>query len=133
GNTPGPIIATLSAGSLPIMAFDRTSLQFSAPSDGTKFTSEPSPQAVQLTQTGTGTVTWTAAASVPWLTVSPASGSGPATLSMSVRFDGNLAATQTGIINFTFNGASSAGPISATLKVRPPLAVDKTSIRFGAM
>ncbi len=41
-------------------------------------------QVVRLTQSGRGTVTWTATSNQPWLQVSPASGSGSANLSVSV-------------------------------------------------
>jgi hypothetical protein len=66
------------------MTLDKTSLRFAAATNGTTFLSQTAPQAVRLTQTGAGTVTWTATSNQPWLQVSPASGSGSATLSINV-------------------------------------------------
>ena len=66
----------------PAMALDKTKLTFGAVTSGTAFLFKTSAQAVRLTQSGNGNVTWTATSNQPWLQVSPASGSGSATLSI---------------------------------------------------
>ena len=66
------------------MALDKTSLRFGAVTTGAAFVSQTAAQVVRLTQSGAGTVTWTATPNQPWLQVSPASGSGSADLSISV-------------------------------------------------
>jgi hypothetical protein len=110
--------ATLTVTAAPTMSLDKTSLAFSAVSSGAAFTSRTSAQAVRLTQTGAGTVTWTAASTAPWLVVSPASGSGSATLTISTQFASGLITSQTGNINLTFAAASNtAGPINVTLNL----------------
>ena len=110
--------ATLIVGPPPTVALDRTSLNFGAASTGAAFTSRTSAQAVRLTQSGAGTVTWTATSSAPWLLVSPASGSGSATLSISTQFVFGLSPSQTGNVTLTFSGAgNTAGPIAVTLSV----------------
>jgi hypothetical protein len=107
--------ATLTV-SLPTMSFNRTSLRFSAVTTGSAFSSSTPPQTVRLSQSGTGTVTWTAASNVPWLVVSPSSGTGGTTLTIATQFAPGLAASQTGQITFTFSGAgNTAGPIIVTL------------------
>jgi hypothetical protein len=101
----------------PAMSLDKTSLIFGAVNTGAAFSSQTGPQTVRLTQTGAGAVSWTAASTTPWLLVSPASGSGSATLTISVQFAAGLGATQNGSITLTFSGAgSTAGPITVTLK-----------------
>ena len=98
------------------MALDKTSLVFSAVNNGAAFTAQTSAQTVRLTQTGAGTVTWTAASTTPWLVVSPTSGSGSATLTISTQFASGLTASQTGSVTLTFTGAgNTAGPITVTL------------------
>ncbi len=49
------------------MALDKTSLRFGAVTTGANFTSQTAAQQVRLTQSGAGTVTWTATPNQPWL------------------------------------------------------------------
>ncbi len=74
----------------PTMTLDKTSLRFGAVTNGAAFVSQTAAQVVRLTQTGAGTVTWTATSNQPWLQISPASGSGSADLSVSVVSVGGL-------------------------------------------
>jgi hypothetical protein len=114
----GEIRGQIAAG--PTVALDRTALQFAAASSGVAFTSQTSSQVVRLTQTGAGSVTWTATPSAPWLVVSPTSGSGSATLTVSTQFVSGLSSSQTGNVNLAFSGAgNTAGPIAVTLTVSP--------------
>src|SRR5439155_21371447 len=92
---------------LPRIAIDKTSLRFAAVTTGTAFSSRTAAQTVRLTQTGAGTVTWTAASTMPWLVVSPASGSGPAILTISPQFASGLTDQQTGRINLTLTGSGN--------------------------
>ena len=106
----------------PVMALDKTSLRFGAVTSGAAFLSQTAAQVVRLTKTGSGTVTWTAASSQPWLQVSPASGSGAADLSVSVVSAGGLPPNGivSAAITLTFVGASnSPGPINVTLALFP--------------
>jgi photosystem II stability/assembly factor-like uncharacterized protein len=105
---------------LPTTALDRTALVFSALTSGAAFTAQTSAQTVRLTQTGAGSMTWTATSNKPWLTVTPASGSGSAALSIAVKFDSSVAAagTATGTITLALTGAAnSVGPVNVTLTV----------------
>jgi photosystem II stability/assembly factor-like uncharacterized protein len=100
----------------PTMALDRTSLVFGAVTAGAAFTSQTPAQTVRLTQAGVGPVTWIATSTTPWLVVSPTSGTGPATLTISAQFASGLAASQTGGISLSLTGASNTvGPIGVTL------------------
>ena len=84
--------------------------------------SQTAAQVVRLTQSGAGTVTWTATSNQPWLQVSPASGSGSANLSVSVVSVGGLpvGSTVTGAITLALTGASNTpGPITVSLNLVP--------------
>ena len=102
----------------PLMTLDKTSLRFGAVTTGTTFVSQTASQVVRLTQSGAGSVTWTATPSQAWLQVSPASGSGSADLSISVVSVPGLpvGSSVAGAITLTVTGASNApGPIAVTL------------------
>jgi alpha-tubulin suppressor-like RCC1 family protein len=116
----------------PTMAVDRTSLAFSAVSSGTAFTAQTPEQPVHLTQTGPGSLSWTATTTVPWLMVSPPSGSGPARLTISARFVSGLTSSQTGSVQLTFTGASNtAASVAVTLTVASNTA--PASLPFGTL
>ena len=100
------------------VSLNRTALRFAATSSGTAFVNQTPSQTVRIGKSGTGTVTWTAASSASWLTVSPASGSAPAVLTIGTQFATGLSTSQTGTITLTFTGAANtAGPINVTLAV----------------
>jgi Viral BACON domain len=103
----------------PTMTLDKTSLTFGAATTGAAFATQTAAQVVRVTQTGAGTVTWTATSNQPWLSVSPASGTGSATLTINVLFSSSVAAagTATGAINLAFAGAANtAGPVAVSLR-----------------
>jgi glucose/arabinose dehydrogenase len=102
----------------PTMSVDKPALAFGAVSTGGAFSSQTGTQPIRLTQSGAGTVTWTASSNVPWLVVSPTSGSGTGTLNASVQFVSGLGASQTGTITLAFTGAGlTPAPIQVTLNV----------------
>lgn len=118
GASGSPVTFSAFGVTVPTMSIDKPSLVFGAIDAGTGFSTQTSTQTVRLTQTGTGAVTWTAAPTVPWLTVSPASGSGAATLSVAAQFVTNLAASQAGAVTLTSTGAGNTiAPIADDLAV----------------
>jgi hypothetical protein len=127
------IVYPAPAPSGPSMALDVTTVRFGAVTAGGSFTWRTSSQPVRLTQTGSGTVTWTATSTRPWLQVSPASGSGPATLTLTVLPDANLPATGIvdGAVIFTYSGASNApGPVLVRLNL---IAMGQSSSPIGTV
>ena len=92
-------------------------LQFSYVAGGTA----PAAQSIQITNSGSGTLAWTATASDSWLGVSPASGTAPLTLSITVSPASLSAGTYTGSVQITSSGASNT-PLSipVTLTVTQP-------------
>ena len=114
--------ALLTVRTLPLVVFDRTALRFGAVTNGGAFVAQTAAQVIRLMQSGNGTVTWTATPNQPWLRVSPASGTGSATLAVSVVASVGLPASGAvgASITFTFSGASnSPGPIIVTLTLVP--------------
>jgi uncharacterized protein (TIGR03437 family) len=90
-----------------VIAAAPSSLQFAYTAGG----AVPAAQSIQITNTGTGTLTWTAAASDSWLSVTPASGTAPTTLSVSVSPAALSAGTYNGTVTITASGASNS-PLS---------------------
>jgi hypothetical protein len=106
----------------PTMALDKTAVRFGATTSAGALVAKTSAQVVRLSQSGAGTVTWTATASRPWLQVSPSSGTGPANLLLSVSSSAVLPASgiADGAVIFTFSGASNApGPVAVRLTLIP--------------
>jgi uncharacterized protein (TIGR03437 family) len=104
------------------LAVAPTSLQFAATVGG----AAPAAQSIQIANKASGTLTWTATASVKpsagssanWLSVSPASGTGPSTLAVSISPTGLSAGTYTGNIQITAAGAAgSPAAVPVTLVV----------------
>lgn len=91
-----------------------SSLQFNYTLGGTA----PDSQTVQITNSGSGTLAWTATASDAWLSVSPASGTAPSTLTISVSPSGLSAGTYNGTVQVASTGASNTPQtIAVTLTV----------------
>jgi IPT/TIG domain len=109
--------------SQPTMEVDRASLNFGAVNSGTAFTSQSPAQTVNIAQIGTqNPVTWTATSDLPWLTVSPTSGSGPAALSIGVQYASTVppagSASVSGAITVTYTGSATAtSTVSARLNL----------------
>ncbi len=100
----------------------------------------PSAQSIQIMNSGSGTLAWTASASTSssgatWLNVSPASGTATSTLSISVAPAGLSAGTYTGSVQITSAGASNTPlsvPVTLTVTQTPPsLAVAPQALTFN--
>jgi hypothetical protein len=77
----------------PTIALNPTSMVF----NGTIGTANPASQALAITNTGAGTLSWTAITNQPWLSVNPTSGSGNGNPNVSVNLTG-LASGTHGVI-----------------------------------
>jgi outer membrane protein assembly factor BamB len=96
----------------PILGLSPKSLTFSATAGG----ANPAPQSVNVTNQGAGSLTFSATPNAGWLTVTPTTGSAPATLSVQPNISGLAAGTYTGTITVTPN-SGAAQTISVTLTV----------------
>ena len=101
----------------PAIGVSPTSLSFTATAGG----SNPANQTVSITNTGGGTLNWTASSNASWLSVSPASGTAPSTLTAAVNISGLAAGTYNGTITISATGATNS-PVSVpvTLTVNNP-------------
>ncbi|MFL6216196.1 MAG: S8 family serine peptidase [Blastocatellia bacterium] len=95
GNTGSPINPTIGVSP--------SSLSFSATAGG----SNPASQSLSITNTGGGTLNWTASANQTWLGVSPTSGTAPSATTVSVNISGLAAGTYNGAITISATGATN--------------------------
>ena len=130
-NTPQviPVSLMLSPAptSSPVISLNVTSLTFT----GTSGASNPSAQSFTISNTGTGTMTWTAGDNATWLTLSPASGTNTGTVAAAVNLTGLSAGTYSGTIIVSATGATSKTlPVSFT--VNPPTTGGTISLTWSA-
>jgi uncharacterized protein (TIGR03437 family) len=98
----------------PSISLSSTQLRFSYTVGG----AAPATQTVSVTNSGGGTLTWSATSGASWLTVSPASGTGSGTLTLGINTAGLAAQTYNGAITVTASGAAnSPQTIAVTLTV----------------
>lgn len=105
-------ITIMAAAPTAALAATPTSLQFSYTLGG----AVPSAQSIQIANSGTGTLNWTATSNQSWLTVSTASGTAPSTLSVSVSPASLSAGSYTGTVTITASGVSNS-PISIAISL----------------
>ena len=100
------------SGGLPSVTLDATSLSFGATMRTGSFEAAGGPQTVRLRQNGAGQVAWTASASDPWITVTPASGTGDGDLVIGVRYAPGLptAGDVRGVVVIDATGAANTPP-----------------------
>ncbi len=99
---------------IPTIALSRTVLNFGAERYG-----PPTPaQTVLLSNAGQGTLTWTVAPQVDWISVTPAAGTGDAVLTISINRTNHAPGSYQGMIQAAAGGASNTPqPISVNLNI----------------
>ena len=90
-----------------------------------------------MTNTGGGTLSFTASDDATWLTVTPGSGTAPRDLSVAVNTAGMTAGTYNATVRVESAGVSGSPkliPVTLTLGAAPPpaLSVTPASLSFGA-
>jgi uncharacterized protein (TIGR03437 family) len=99
------------------IALAPASLQFNYAAGG----DSPAAQSVQIANSGTGTLAWTATANQPWLVLSATSGTAPSSLSISIATAGLAAGSYTGTVQIAAAGAGNTPlSIAVTLTVTAP-------------
>jgi hypothetical protein len=93
----------------PALALSTSSVSFSATAGG----SNPAVQTVGISNTGGGTLNWTASSNQGWLAVSPASGSNTGTLTVSANIGSLAAGNYSGTV--TVNSGSGAKTVNVSL------------------
>lgn len=107
-----------SAPPSPTISVSPSSLSFSATQGG----ANPANQTISISNSGGGTLNWTASDDATWLTVSPSSGTAPSTLTASVSISGLAAGTFNATITISATGATNT-PVSVPVT----LTVNSTS------
>ncbi|HSU14349.1 BACON domain-containing protein [Longimicrobium sp.] len=132
--SPRSIPVTLTVSSAPVLGVSATTFSFAALA-GTN----PAAQPVTITNTGGGTLAWSASDDAPWLTVTPASGSlasnAGAQAALSVSTAGLAAGTYHATVTLTAPGAGgSPRALAVTLAVSAPpaVSVNPASLSFSA-
>ena len=119
----------------PILAVSQITLSFSATQGGD---TNPAASAVNVTNTGGGSLSFTASSDSAWLAVTPTSGTAPQALQISAILGTTVAGTYTGHVTVTAAGAqSSPATITVTFNVSPPtappaLSFSPTTLSFAA-
>ncbi|MCS6885943.1 MAG: S8 family serine peptidase [Acidobacteriota bacterium] len=88
----------------PTIGVSPSSLSFSATAGG----SNPASQTLSITNTGGGTLNWSASDNAAWLTLSSTSGTAPSNVTASVNISGLAAGTYNATITITATGATNS-------------------------
>jgi len=128
----------LSPASVPVVSVNPaigaspTSLSFAATQGG----ANPATQTVSISNTGGGTLSWSASDNAAWLTLSPASGTGNGAVTLTATTGTLAAGSYSGAVTMSATGASPVTvPVTftvATASVPPAIGASPTSLSFTA-
>lgn len=132
-NSPQTLTVTLdiTAAPTPTIGLSATTLSFSAVQGGTN----PAAKTITLSNSGTGTLSWTATENSSWLNLSPASGTGAGTITVSVMTTGMTAGTYSAPITIAATGATNTPQtvtVTLTLTAQAAIGLSPTSMGFTA-
>ena len=117
-----PVTFTVAAAPVPpAIGASPTSLSFAATAGG----ANPAAQVLSISNTGGGTLSWSASDTAAWLTLTPASGTGNGTLNANVNTAGLATGTYTSTITVAASGITSRA-VSVTLTVNAPASSSAT-------
>src|SRR5690625_3101373 len=105
---------TITASDDPGLAVSTTQLSATTPAGGTV-----GDLSFEVTNAGSGTLSWTATTDQGWLSVSPSSGTGAGTVTVHVDADGLVEGTHTGTVTVTAPGAGSPVSVGVSVRVLP--------------
>jgi len=122
-----PVTFTVTAA--PAIGASPSSLSFTAKQGG----SNPAAQTLTISNSGGGTLTWTASDNATWLTVSPASGTGNGTVTVSATLSSLATGSHSGTITLNATSASAVTiPVTFTVTAAPTLSVSPSSLTYAA-
>lgn len=130
-NSPRTVAVTYQVTSTPAPVLDvaPASLAFSG-----AVGSSPASQQLNVSNTGGGTLNFTAASNRSWLAVLPGAGTAPAPLTVSVNTAGLSGGIHSGSITVTSSGATGSPrviPVTLTLSNTPSLLASPASLSFA--
>lgn len=125
-------IITAAAQQPPAISLSTTGVNFSYNLGA----SSPASQSITLTNSGGGSLSWSASSSAPWLTISPSSGVGSGALTLGINTTGLIAQTYNGTITVTAPGAANspqtvAVVLTVTATQPPSISLSSTRISFS--
>lgn len=128
-----PVIFTVTAAPVPpAIGASPTSLSFAATQGG----ANPATQTLTISNTGNGTLNWNASDNAAWLTLSPASGTGNGSVTLSVTTGTLAAGSYSGLITLSATGATTVTvPMTLTVTaapVPPAIGASPISLSFAA-
>jgi len=128
-----PVSFTVTAAPVPpAIGASPTSFSFTAQQAG----SNPASQTVSISNTGGGTLSWSASNNAAWLTLSPASGTGNGAMTLTATTGTLTAGSYSGTMTMSAIGASPVTvPVSFTVAaapVPPAIGASPTSLSFAA-
>jgi Viral BACON domain len=116
----------------PAIGVSPTNLSFTA----TQGSANPATQTLSISNTGDGTLSWTAADNTSWLTISPASGTGNGAVMLTVTTGALAAGSYNATVTLNATGAHAVTvPVTftvATASMPPAIGVSPTSLSFTA-
>ena len=124
---------TVAAQAVPVLSVSPATVSFIATQGGT----DPSPATANVTNNGSGTLSFSASSDASWLSVSPSNGNAPQSLQMSAAVGALAAGMYTGHVTVTAAGAQgSPATVTVTFNVSPPpppptLSVSSTAVTLN--
>lgn len=124
----GPLIINHTSGGNPTIVLSRSKLNYGVVQGG----ATTNVQNVIVSNSGTGTLQWTATRSSPWITVSPPSGTGTGTLNIGVDGSGLGPGNYAGTVTVSDPNATNSPSVTVTVVVHegggtnPPFGVIET-------
>ena len=130
GVTTVPVSFTVTAAPVPpAIGASPTSLAFTATQGG----ANPAAQTLSISNTGGGTLTWSASDNAAWLTLSPSTGTGNGTVALNAATGTLTPATYSGTITLSGGGVTPVTvPVSFTISATPAIGASPTTLSFTA-
>ena len=123
------VTVALTVAAAPAIGASPTALSFTAQQGG----ANPAAQTVTISNTG-GPLSWSASPNTTWLAVSPASGSGNGTITVSATTGILTAGSYNGNITLSATGVSSMTvPVTITVTAAPNISLNPSSLTYAAI
>ncbi len=129
GATPVTVPVTFTVTAAPAIGTSPTNFSFTATQGG----SNPANQTLSISNTGGGTLTWSASENAPWLTIGPASGTGNGAVTLSVATGTLATGSHSGTVTMSASGATPVTvPVTFTVTAVPNITLNPASLSYTA-
>jgi hypothetical protein len=128
-NNPASSSPPPSAPVPPAIGASPASLSFAATQGG----ANPAAQTVSISNTGGGTLGWSASDNAAWLTLSPASGTGNGAVTLTATTGTLTAGSYSGAVTMSATGASPVTvPVTFTVTASPNISLNPSGLTYAA-